>query len=428
MLNQIFAITLNDWKVLLRDRGGMVSLFLMPIMFILVMSAAQQGMYEVADDDNPLQILIVNNDTGDVAAEAIASLEGVDGLEAITSYEDELLTQDSAEALIVDELYDVAVVFPADFSELVLAAASGEDIEEAEVLFVADPATSYQFLAPIRGSLEGFIREQAAYAQMPLRLQNGFDDLAAEMPAEQAPFVTELGEQFVGAVTEEDGSVSSGSLGVTFEQIVPAEYSGVEYPTSAEQNVPGYTIFGVFFIVQVLATSILREKQDGTFRRLMVAPLSRTAMLLGKLLSYYIVNLIQVASMFAIGHFVFDISLGNAPMAIIVVTLATAAAATGLGLLVATLGKTPEQIGGLSTMLALTLAALGGVMVPVFVMPEFMQQIAKISPHSWALAGYQDVIVRGLGLADVWLEAGVLGGFALVFFLFAVWRFRFQDE
>jgi ABC-2 type transport system permease protein len=184
----------------------------------------------------------------------------------------------------------------------------------------------------------------------------------------------------------------------------------------------------VFFIVQVLATSMLSEKQDGTFCRLMVAPLPRTAMLLGKLLPFYIVNLIQVASMFAIGHFVFNMSLGHAPLAMVMITLATAAAATGLGLLVATLGKTPEQIGGFSTMLALTLAALGGMMVPVFSMPEFMQKISKISPHNWALSGYQDVIVRGLGLADVWLEAGVLGGFALVFFLFAVWRFRFQDE
>jgi ABC-2 type transport system permease protein len=233
---------------------------------------------------------------------------------------------------------------------------------------------------------------------------------------------------FLDGMVLDDGEAEEGNLGVRFEQVAPEAYSRKEYPTSAEQNVPGYTIFGLFFIVQVLATSMLSEKQDGTFCRLMVAPLPRTAMLLGKLLPFYIVNLIQVASMFAIGHFVFNMSLGHAPLAMVMITLATAAAATGLGLLVATLGKTPEQIGGFSTMLALTLAALGGMMVPVFSMPEFMQKISKISPHNWALSGYQDVIVRGLGLADVWLEAGVLGGFALVFFLFAVWRFRFQDE
>ena len=121
-------------------------------------------------------------------------------------------------------------------------------------------------------------------------------------------------------------------------------------------------------------------------------------------------------------------NLGSAPFAIILVALATSAAATCLGLLVATLGKTPEQVGGLSTMLALTLAAVGGMLVPSFVMPEFMQTIGKISPHYWALTGFQDVIVRGLGAQDVLLESGVLIAFALVFFIFALWRFRFQEE
>ncbi len=428
MLHQIFAITLKDWQVLVRDRGGMVALFLMPIMFILVMSAAQQGMYQMADEDNPLQILVVNNDAGQYAGEAVAALEGVEGIEAVTSYDGRTVDRAYAESLIVDNTFDVAVVFPEDFSRQVLAAATDAKAEPAVVDFIADPATSYQFLAPIRGALEGFIREQAAYAQMPLRLQSGFDSLAAQAPADQAPFMQSVGSQFLAGIESEDSSAMTGSLGIRFEQSAPAAFKATKFPTSAEQNVPGYTIFGVFFIIQVLATSILREKQEGTFRRLLVAPLSRAALLLGKVLPCYVINLIQVASMFAIGHFIFGMSLGDAPAAMVLITLATAAAATGLGLLVATLGKTPEQIGGLSSMLALTLAAVGGMMVPVFTMPEIMQMISKISPHNWALSAYQDVIVRGLGLADILQETAVLGGFALVFFLFAVWRFRFQED
>jgi len=152
----------------------------------------------------------------------------------------------------------------------------------------------------------------------------------------------------------------------------------------------------------------------------------RSALLLGKLLPYYLVNLIQVALMFAVGRLVFGMNLGSSPLALTMVTLATAAAATGLGLLVAALGKTTSQISGISTLLALTLAAVGGMMVPTFVMPDFMQTIAKISPHYWALSGYQDVIVRGLGVQAVLPETGVLLGFAVVFYLFAVWKFRFE--
>jgi ABC-2 type transport system permease protein len=426
MLNQILAITAKDLKVLMRDRGGMVSLFLMPVMFILVMSFAQKDMYAIGSSDKPVELLVVNNDAGELAGEAIADLESVDGMEAVQAWEGAALTQQKAESLIEDGEYNVAIIFPVDFSERIMAAAESNDSAEAVVTFVADPSTSVQFLAPIRGSVEGFIQSMVSFAQLPVRLQSGFEQIAADAPPEQAAFITGIGEAFITEMESSDVD-SDVNLGVRFEQIAPAAYKAPEFPTSVEQNVPGYTIFGVFFIIQVLATSILSEKQDGTFRRLLVAPLPRPALLLGKLLPYYMVNLIQVASMFAVGKLVFDMNLGQDPLALLVITMATAAAATGMGLLVATMGKTPEQIGGLSTMLALTLAALGGVLVPAFAMPEIMQKIAKISPHNWALSGYQDVIVRGLGLDAVLYETGALLAFAALFFSFALWRFRFQD-
>ncbi len=207
MFRQIIAIMIKDWQVLVRDRGGMVTLFLMPIMFILVMSAAQQNMFEVADKDNPLQILVVNNDTGEHAAQAITALESVEGIQALTSYEGTQIDQAYAEELIVENLFDVAVVFPQDFSERVLAAATDDSVDPALVNFIADPATSYQFLAPIRGALEGFIREQASYAQMPLRLQAGFDSLAAQVPQQQAPFVQEVGSLFIDGLTSDESNL-----------------------------------------------------------------------------------------------------------------------------------------------------------------------------------------------------------------------------
>ena len=123
--------------------------------------------------------------------------------------------------------------------------------------------------------------------------------------------------------------------GVSFERASPAGYEVVEYPTSEEQNVPAYTLFGVFFIMQTMATGLLKERQDGTFRRLLAAPLSRTAMLIGKVIPYYLINVVQVGLMFAIGVLVFGMSLGNQPLGLVFVTLATAGAATGLGLMLA---------------------------------------------------------------------------------------------
>ena len=426
MLYQIYAITVKDLKVLLKDRGGMIVLFAMPAMFILVMSTALQSTFTVGGSHNPIELLTVNQDAGNLAAEAIAEIDTLEGIDIISAVDGVSLTADIADSLISAGEYRVALVFPADFSESILAAATDAEASEATVTFIADPTTSSQFLSPIRGTVQGFIQQTAAYAQAPRQIEAGFETLTADLPQEQAQFVGHFGDAFVEQMETGGGLESGGSLGVRFEQAVPSDFEVTEFPDSVEQNVPGYTIFGMFFIVQVIATSLLSEKQDGTFRRLLAAPLSQTALLLGKLLPYYLINLIQVALMFAIGALVFDMNLGHAPLALVLVTMSTAAAATGMGLLVAAFGKTPEQIGGLSTMLALTLAAIGGMMVPTFVMPEFMQILSKVSPHAWALNGYQDVIVRGLGLQAVLPEVGVLMGFALVFFGVAVWRFRFD--
>jgi ABC-2 type transport system permease protein len=392
------------------------------------MSTAMQNSYDIGGRDNPVELIVVNNDSGELADEVIDALQAVDGIKVITMIDGKRLTQSAVEDMIIEGTANVAVVIPEDFSDSVLNAATSEDVEAAVITFIADPTTSTQFLAPIRGSIEGFIQERAAYAQMPLRVEAGFDEIASASSPEQAPFVSAIGESFVDAMQSDESKIGAGSIGVTFEQIAPEAYEIEEFPTSVTQNVPGYTIFGVFFIVQVLATSFLSEKQDGTFRRLLVAPLPRPALLLGKLLPYYLINLVQIASMFAIGGLVFGMELGSAPLAMALVSLATSAAATGLGLMVATFGKTPEQVGGLSTMLALTLAAIGGMMVPSFTMPEFMQAVGKISPHYWSLTGFQDVLVRGLGTQDVLNEVAVLCGFAVVFFIIALLRFRFENE
>ena len=97
-----------------------------------------------------------------------------------------------------------------------------------------------------------------------------------------------------------------------------------------------------------------------------------------------------------------------------------------MGLLIAALAKTAEQIGGIGSLLVVTMAALGGVMVPRFVMPDFMQTVGLITPHAWALTAYQDVLVRGYDVARILPEVAALMGFAVVFFGVALWRFRWD--
>jgi ABC-2 type transport system permease protein len=425
MLNQIFSITIKEFKVLLRDRGAFTGLFILPIAFILVMTFALQGAFGAGSNSNPIDLLIVNQDQGPIAAKVISDLANVSGLTLIEQQDGQPVTRAAAEDLIAARKYSIAVVFPVDFSASILKAADDPSTAKAVVSFIADPAVGSQLLSPARGMIQGYIEREASLAQAPLRTLEGFKQMASAAPAGQASSILDLGVRFTSQMTSAQ-STSAQNLGVDTQVVAPANYVAVQTPTSAEQNVPGYTIYGVFFIITTISTSLFREKNEGTFRRLQAAPISRLAFLAGKLLPYYLINLIQIALMLAIGVVVFHISLGNYPFALVPLSLATAFTATGLGLLITSLGKTQEQVGSLSTMLTIVLSALGGMMVPVSVMPSFMQKLSLAIPHAWALTGFQDVIVRGQGLEAVLPVVGVLMGFALVFWALALWRFRFE--
>ncbi len=426
MIHQIFAITVKELKVLAHDRGALVGLFLLPIAFILVMTTTLQGVFDSGSSNNPVYLLVVNQDSGDLAGKVLADLGGVSGLKLVDQQDGLPLTRAEADDLITAGKYSLALVFPADFSAQIQQAATDPQAGKSTVTFISDPTVGSQLLDPTRGMVEGYVEREASLAQTSLRTASGFAQMEAQAPPNQAAIIQAIGNQFIDQFAAGAQDSASANSGVAYEVVSPAKYQAVKRPSSAEQNVPAYTIYGVFFIMQTIATGIFREKNDGTFQRLQAAPLHRSVLLIGKLLPYYLVNLAQIALMFSVGVLVFHIGLGHAPFALALLSLACAAAATGLGLLITTLGKTIEQVSSLSTLLAVLLSVAGGMMVPVYVMPRFMQTVALITPHAWALTGFQDVIVRGLGISAVLPSVGVLLGFAVVFWGLAVWRFRFD--
>jgi ABC-2 type transport system permease protein len=424
MLQQIIAITLKELKVVWLDREALLLLFAMPMFFILVMSFALQGVFEAGTKGRPVQVLVINQNGGPLAEQAITDLKRIEELMLIETAGGVSLSLEKAEALIRKGDYSLALAFGTGFSERILQDPRASQGEKATVYLISDPATNIQLLASVKGVIRSTIERRILLATMPQRMKQAFGNPASEIPLGLDPSNQNMGNQFERILEDPHKGAGDSSI-VVFVNASPKGFSAGRRPTATEQNVPAYTIFGVFFIVLTLASSFLREKQDGTFQRILAAPLSKTALLIGKLLPYYLVNLIQIGLMFAVGVILFDMKPGYLP-AVIVVSMALAAAANGLGLLVAALGKTEAQVNSLSVLFAITLAALGGMMVPAFIMPGFMKTLSLFTPHAWALAGYHDVIIRGLGLKEVLPETGVLLGFASLFFAGALWRFRFD--
>ena len=432
MIRQILATTWKDLKILLKDFGGLATLFLMPTMFIFVMTLALGGLFNDGGD-NPIEILVVDNDTGTIGAQIVEGLQAAEGFAVETEWDGATLTRARAETLITDQERSIAMIIPANFSDTIQRSVfdtpTDETPRKAQIDLVVDPALSSQVVGPVKGTLAGLSQQAMMTSIAPRGIDLFLDQVdqtaGASLPAETRESLRQQ------ALRSTAGGGITGSV-VEVVQMQPAGMEIEQFPNSVQQNVPGWTLFGVFFISQTLATSLLEEKKVGTFRRLLVAPMSRAALLLGKLTPLLIVNLAQIVLMFAVGVFIMPLvgapklELGRHPEALALISLATSLAATGLGLLIAALAKTAEQIGGIGSLLVVTMAALGGVMVPRYIMPDFMQRVGLITPHAWALTAYQDVLVRGYDVVRILPEVAALMGFAVVFFGVALWRFKWD--
>ncbi len=285
MLNQILAITWKDLKVFFKDRGGMVIIFLQPMMFIIVMSYALSGLFS-SGEDRPIQILAVNQDQGTQAAAIIQKLDEMKAFAVETTWEGEALTRPAAEQLIVEGKRRLALVFPSDFSEVLEQNPAVQERRTTKVLLIADPATSSQFVEPILGTLQGLLQKTTYTAMMPKGIDYLFEQLGpAVSDTEREKFKTRAEEAISGGLGADRMAV------VTVEQTAPAGMRVEKHPNTFQQNVPGYTIYGIFWIVSLLAGSVMLEKREGTLRRLLVAPMSRATMLAGKVVPYYIINL-----------------------------------------------------------------------------------------------------------------------------------------
>jgi ABC-type Na+ efflux pump permease subunit len=207
-----------------------------------------------------------------------------------------------------------------------------------------------------------------------------------------------------------------------------ADSADVIVPTPLQQTVPGWALFAMFFLVVPLAQGLHRERSDGSIRRILSLAVPRSAIVLGKLCPYVLVGLLQFGTMLAVGLWVVpllgDLSLemGARPLVLVPIALACSLAATSYAMLVATWARTAEQAAAFGATSVVILSVLGGVMVPHFMMPQTLQDIAVASPIYWGHKACLDAFLHGASLAQVADSLTFLGGFAVVCMVLSVRR------
>ncbi len=194
--------------------------------------------------------------------------------------------------------------------------------------------------------------------------------------------------------------------------------------------VPSYLVMFAFFLVLTVGWLFVAERRQGTLKRLVVAPLTKGQILLGKMLPCLFLSLFQGFFLLGAGWLIFDMRLGPAPLWLIPVVAATSFAAMGLAMLVASLARTETQVAIYGTLLVLVLAGLSGcLMGDRALMPETMQQVSRVTPHAWALDAYRQLLSSTKPQLDLVLEAcGVLMGFGVGFVALAWWCLKLDAD
>jgi ABC-2 type transport system permease protein len=425
---------MKEWRLLARDRVGLLMLFLMPALLVIVISVVQMNVLKTMGDD-PVALLWVDRDQGEMARELRERVAAVDGIDLVDRLGDRPLDEAAALQRVAEGDYQACLVIPPDFTRQVQArAVAAAEVmlaqEEAaperggalpELVLHFDPLAGGAFRSAVDQALQRLVAGIATEAKLAAFAKRFPEQLSDTLSASMGPYADGLREKLAGFKLEWDSRPL-----MTLAETATGRGGFDKIPSAVQQNVPAWGLFGIFLIAVPLSGALVRERASGIMTRLQLLPTSFLTLLSGKLAAYTVVCLLQFALMMLVGRFVMPL-FGAAPLALDqaygalgVVLLCVALAAAAFGILLGVVTRTYEQASMIAAISVVVAAAIGGVMVPVFAMPRLMRDISQLSPLSWGLNALLDLFVRGGSLATVWREAALLLGFALVM-LMAAW-------
>ena len=372
-----FALAKKELQALSRDVHGLAALFLMPMVFIIVMSMALKDVY--TPKVQALRYAVVNQD-GSPSAQALLQAWSKDHGAAVTP------TPSDWESAVRSGALKYVLRIDAGFAQSLDTLEDGADAQKVHLH--VEPGLDQGLFESTRASLMmqvARLRTQSLLTQLKL-----------------------------------EGDMASASETLFSQSLVSAQRNGTHLrPTSVQQSVPGWLVFGMFFVVAAIAGLFVEERNCGALARLRSLGTTPATLLAAKVAPYMLVNVVQAALMIAVGTWLMPLLGGDGLvlqgidwLALTVVVLSISAAAVSLALAIASLVHTHAQAATLGPILNVLMAALGGIMVPLFVMPEVMQHIAAFSPMNWGLESLLDVFLRGADVSAVMPRVARLVGFS----------------
>ena len=393
-------LALKDIQQILRDKKSLLFLVLMPLVFTLFMGFT----YGQANqpEDPRLPVGWINLDAGGTLSESLRT-----DLERSEVLRLEETSPEEAARLVQNEKLAAVLTVPAGFSAKTLAG------EEVYLDLLADKATS-----------SGAAAEQAVRTAV-------VRTLSAAETARLATNLIQSGGVPVDAATVQQAAETAGRawetpvLGFTVEKAqgdAPADSPVDDNPFN--QSSPGMIVqFAIFGLINSAMLLVL-ERQTGCLPRLLTTSLNRAEIIAGHLLAMFTVSFAQELILVLVGQFAFGADYLRQPLATLIVMVALALWAASLGMLIGTLAKGEDQVILYAMAGMFLFSALGGAWFPLESVGRTFAAIGRWMPSAYAMTGFQNILIRGLGLGSVLVPAAVLLAWAAGCFGLAVWRFQ----
>lgn len=380
----LIASILKELRLLSRDLHGVTVLFIMPILFMLIMSAA-------LSNDNTLsnrsEIVLLSEDNA-INRDFLTALEG----EKLAIKQADIRELETYQQALQAGEFDLLIVNPnADKTKL--------DEEQALQLWL-NPSVDRSWLLGVKGVL------QKHYSK--LRVNNYLADNYITLENNKRKQIKEIQNKVNKELDSKFAQINNYLAKDLWQEIyVNRQGKEVTKPNSVQHSVPAWLIFGMFFIMIPLSNVMAMERQTNTLTRLRMARASAFSLIIAKLIPYFLINQLQFVGMSVLGHFVLPalnmpaFSLSGEWWHYAVLSGAVSLAALGYGLLVSVIARTTEHAVVLGGGGIIIMAAIGGIMVPVYVMPEIMQTISQFSPMGWGLSGFQNLLLNQSELSQI---------------------------
>jgi ABC-2 type transport system permease protein len=379
---RILYILKKEFLLIIRDIHAVTVLFIMPAVFIMIMSLAMRDLFELHGAVS-IDVLAVNLDAGKKSGPFLKAMD------ELHTFRFHLMEKEAAADRVADHVkeqmlardYKFALIIKENFSAFVEKNGKGADQKPLE-LFV-NPAVNVQTQLVLKSALDGKLAKVAWDA-----------------------FIDRIGSLLeLGGIDREKLTAADESMVEVHYVYKAGQYSRI--PSAVQQSVPAWLVFSMFFIVIPISNTFISEREQGTLMRLKSMNVSRFYLIMGKMAPYLLINAIQVVIMIAMGVVIVPLcggtalTLGDSLGGLVLIAASVSFSAISMALLIASAARTTEQATTVGGVLNIIFGALGGIMVPKFVMPGFMQDLANLSPMSWGLEGFLDIFLRNGTVSDV---------------------------